>query len=182
MVQFLAALTMVVAVASDSPKFVGASHSSGKLQWISDYGQALEATRRDERPLLVVLESPRDEEKALDDDVLAAASDKLLSKYDLCRVDATTSYGKQVAESFRAKQLPHVAIIDKSGSVVLHKQAGQPSAAEFKSALEKHQLGLRSAAVVQTSYFRGDGALQPSSAVNSPGYCPSCQRAAMGLQ
>ena len=50
---------------------------------------------------------------------------KLLGAYELCHVDVSTEYGKQVAKAFGATQFPHTAIIDRTGAVVLFKKPGQ---------------------------------------------------------
>ncbi|MEN1679226.1 MAG: hypothetical protein AAGJ46_06505 [Planctomycetota bacterium] len=113
------------------------------LQWQADYGKALEQTRSDERPLLVVIDTPAaDAEKGLEK-ALSATDKKLLSNYDLCRVNADTKYGKAVAEVFKAETLPYMAIIDKSGSIILHSQAGDMSADALASTLAKYKSGSR---------------------------------------
>jgi hypothetical protein len=120
----------------------------------------------------------------LDDALLSAEGEQgaLLKSYRLCRVDATTEYGKKVAKAFGATQLPHTAIIDRTGSVVLFKQAGQIAATDWNAALAKYQSGV-SQPVARTQYYRG--ATQPvfnvQGASANPSYCPSCQRRAMGM-
>jgi hypothetical protein len=54
---------------------------------------------------------------------------------------------------FNAKEFPHVAIIDKTGSMVIFKKTGQIDSAEWQKILTSHKSGER-----------------PSS------YCPNCQR------
>jgi len=71
----------------------------------------------------------------------------------LCHVDVTTDYGQKVAKAFNAKEFPHVAIIDKTGSMVIYKKTGQIDSAEWQKILTSHKTGER-----------------PSS------YCPNCQR------
>jgi hypothetical protein len=63
----------------------------------------------------------------------------------------TTEYGKKVAEVFHAKEFPHVAIIDKTGSMVIFKKTGQIDSAEWQKILTNNKAGERP-------------------------YCPNCQR------
>jgi hypothetical protein len=86
----------------------------------------------------------------------------------------TTEYGKRVAEAFRAEEFPFAAIIDKTGSVVLHKTAGKMSDEKWQTTLTTYKTGERKTKALQTSFFRGE----VSSSVQSPSYCPSCQRRA----
>lgn len=116
------------------------------LDWQKDYGKALEQTRSDDRPLLVVIDDAESADKSVSK-ALAATDKTLLGSYDLCRVKADTKYGKAVAEVFKAESLPFVAIIDKSGSVILHSQAGAVSAEGFASTLTKFKSGSRAVRV-----------------------------------
>lgn len=197
MFQMLVAMTVATAVVTSSPD---AADTAMQQEWRSDYGQALEATRTNERPLLVVID--RQDDEKLSESALADSAETL-AKYNLCRVDASTPYGKEVASSFKAAEFPFLAIIDKSGSVILRKEAGDAGIAQWKNAVEENQLGLRQAPVAHTVAYRGEtstpavsatpatetviegfstGMPVSSPAVASPGYCPACQRAAMGLQ
>ena len=77
---------------------VDASQASANA-WHADYGVALAETKQEEHPLLVVFEQPGDNAKQLDPSLLSAESGAFpLDSYALCRIDATTDYGKQVAE------------------------------------------------------------------------------------
>ena len=109
------------------------------LKWEADYGKALEQTRADDRPLLIVIDNPNaDAEQAPESLVGKQEIEKsVLRKYDLCRVDVTTDYGKAVAKVFKAKTFPYVAIIDKTGSVILHSQSGPVS--EYGDRSDAHQ-------------------------------------------
>ncbi|HYO23731.1 MAG TPA: hypothetical protein VEQ85_02165 [Lacipirellulaceae bacterium] len=153
-----------------------------QANWQADYGKALAATRSDQRPLLVVLDIPSNPQASLSGELLAAQGEqaKLLEAYELCHVDVSTAYGKQVAEAFKATQFPHTAIIDRTGAVVLFKKPGQIGATEWNATLAKYQSGVQP--VSQTSFYRG-GSVMPTSypAMSNGSYCPSCQRAAMGL-
>src|SRR5688572_28686639 len=89
--------------------------------WKASYGKALQATKENDQPLLVVLDRPnsenaRVEPKLLSEGSVESESADQLKKYQLCHVDVTSDYGKKVAKAFRATSFPHVAIIDKTGS------------------------------------------------------------------
>lgn len=156
--------------------FTTAGVTSDAVHWQSDYGKALEASRADSRPLLIVLDKPNDPQAAAEEDQLTAEGEQeeLLGAYECCHVDVTTEYGKKVADAFKAEEFPFAAIIDKTGSVVLHKTAGKVSDAEWQETLATYKAGERQTKALQTSFYRGE----VSSSVQSPSYCPSCQRRA----
>ena len=153
------------------------------VQWQDNYGDALKATRaEDQQPLLVVLDEPQTKETRVEPTLMGegnapAANKKLLKRFHLVHVDATTPYGQKLAGLFKAKRFPHVAIIDKSGSVILYKKSGQIDKTEWTNALESHQDGERVAAKHISYKLSGDSAQTTSTpATSSNGYCPSCQR------
>lgn len=161
--------------------------SSKPAQWQADYGKALAATRADDRPLLVVLDDPTNPKKAVEDDQLKTDGDQaqLLAKYQLCHIDASTEYGQRVAKVFKANKFPFTAIIDKTGSIVLHKKQGQLTDAEWNETLSAYKSGERSTADHYTTSYRGgqvsgsDSSFSipaASTSIVSPSYCPSCQR------
>ncbi len=157
-----------------------AQPATGPVTWEADYGKALEATRHDDRPLLVVLDLPADTESAIDSEQLALKGQqgKLLSSYQLCHIDASTRYGQKVAEVFRAEQFPFTAIIDKTGSIVLCKKKGQLSTTEWEDVLATYQDGEPSSVTRHTTAYRGGsmfGGDLSTTDVRSPAYCPSCQ-------
>jgi uncharacterized protein (DUF1778 family) len=167
MVEFLA--MTVIAIST-----VGVSTDA--VEWQSDYGKALEASRADARPLLIVLDNPSDPQAAVEENQLAAEGEQqeLLGAYECCHVDVTSEYGKKVADAFKAHEFPFAAIIDKTGSVVLHKTAGKMSDETWQKTLATYKAGERQTKAIQTTYFRGE----VTSSVQSPSYCPSCQRRA----
>lgn len=180
MISYLAA-----AVVAISP----ASHASATVQWQADYGKALEATRHDDHPLLVVIDDSKNEQSKIDAKLLSEHK-QLLQKYQLCRVDVSTEYGKRVAERFGATKFPHTTIIDKTGKVVLFKKRGQIAEQEWKSVLETHKSGLLSTRMAHSTFFRGGSTQTASPAISTqgtifspnysdPSYCPSCQRNAV---
>jgi hypothetical protein len=152
------------------------------VTWQADYGDALEATRASaDKPLLVVLDEPQAEATRVQPALLEGKADvkeaKLLQHYRLVHIDASTKYGRKVAGAFRAKRFPHMAIIDKSGKVVLFKKSGKISSTEWTSALEEHQDGERVAAKHVSYKLNDDAAASTSTpAYRSNSYCPSCQR------
>jgi len=127
----------------------GAAAYAGEPAWSSDYGIALRAAREARRPLLVVLDDPADVEAQVDQISLAALeTGELLDHYELCRVDVSTAYGREVARRFRAATFPTTAIIDRTGSVVIFSKAGQFSDREWRDTLAGYQHGLRRPAPV----------------------------------
>jgi hypothetical protein len=156
MINFIATATLAISLMASAPK---APH------WETSYGKALEATRAGQDPLLVVLDKPGSdaqiEPALLSEDETGSDTSKLLSPYRLCHVDVTTEYGQKVAKAFHAKEYPHVAIIDKTGSVVIFKKSGPIKQDEWKQILASHKSGERAHVVLKP-------ATQP--------YCPNCQR------
>ena len=154
--------------------------------WHGNYSQAVAETKQESQPLLVVFDKPGDENAELDPSLLSAESGAIpLDSYALCHIDATTEYGKQVAEGFKVTEFPHVAIIDKSGSVVLRRVSGDISQSEWKQVLKEHKNGDRSSAVTHTVAKPLKASTTPSftptmsSPISTPSYskpyCPSCQ-------
>jgi hypothetical protein len=170
MVSSFAAAVMALSTLAASAATTG----SGSLQWQADYGKALAATRQEERPLLVVLDVPGDPKEALEAEQLETKGEQgaLLGSYQLCHVDVTTKYGKKVAKAFRAKEFPFTAIIDRTGSWVLVKKAGQISSDEWLETLARYKQGEQSTKTFTTSFYRGDSDTAVSSSVSG---CKACQ-------
>lgn len=150
--------------------------------WQASYGQALQATRDGNQPLLVVLDKPNSNSgriapELLSEGTVSGHSAELLKSYQLCHVDVTTEYGKKVAEAFKAKSFPQIAIIDKTGSVILHREKGQVDLAEWEKMLTEYKEGLRTSAkaVSHVSYKPAESASHTGSSSSSRPYCPSCQ-------
>lgn len=149
-------------------------------EWQSDYGDALAATRADNQPLLVVLDEPQTEATRIEPALLSEGSAKTddakqFENYNLCHVDVTTKYGKKVARAFKAKRFPHVAIIDRSGSVVIFKKSGKMDSKEWTSVLKTHRNGERVAARHVSYKLNGDSS-DSAPTYHNKSYCPSCQR------
>src|SRR6476660_10646929 len=139
MINFIATATLAIGLLAASPK---------APEWETSYGKALEETRSGQDPLLVVLDKPSSKDARIAPALLSeekATSDtsKLLKPYRLCHVDVTTEYGQKVAKVFNAKEFPHVAIIDKTGSMVIYKKTGQIDSAEWQKILNANKAGER---------------------------------------
>jgi hypothetical protein len=173
MVHSLAAAVVALSALAAS----AATSGSGSLQWQADYGEALAATRDQERPLLVVLDVPADPKAALESEQLEPKGEqgKLLGSYELCHVDVSTKYGKKVADAFHAKDFPFTAIIDRTGSFVLAKQSGPISSDEWLDTLARYQDGIRSSATFTTSFYRGGSADSDTTVVSPISGCKACQ-------
>jgi len=176
MVSFVTAVSIAVSALTANASSSGAD----AVQWQADYGKALAATRQDDRPLLVVLDVPGDPKEAIETEQFEIEGEqgKLLESYQLCHVDASTKYGKKVAKAFRAKVFPFTAIIDKTGSVVLLKKAGQISDDEWQETLAKYQTGEQSTKTFTTTFYRGGS---ESNKTITPSGCTSCQLRAARL-
>jgi hypothetical protein len=147
------------------------------VEWEASYGKALEATRAVEHPLLVVLDKPAAADARVAPELLGsgAAAGKeaeLLRPYQLCHVDVTTEYGQKVAQAFKAKSFPFVAVIDKTGSVIIYSKAGKIGSDEWNKMLSTYKSGDRSLAVSRVSYKL----VNPSNGTISTGTCPNCQQ------
>lgn len=166
------------------------------VQWETDYGKALRATRADDRPLLVVLESPTEGNQAIKqvahtETVSQEREAELLSSYQLCRIDVTTDYGKKVAGAFKATSFPHTSVIDKTGSVVIFAKTGQLADSEWMETLATYKHGNRSDAILAESHTatshvvfrRPYSSVESTSSFGTPtctkcqrnGNCPNCQ-------
>ncbi len=181
MLTYLASATLLVGLVTATPQ---------PPQWESSYGKALATTREGDHPLLVVIDKPGTEgsqidPKLLSQDTIEGNAYKAVEPYNLCHVDATTEYGQKVADVFQAKTFPYVAIIDKTGSVVVFRKAGKMEAAEWERVLASHKSGERtgSTAVSRVSYkpVSSEGTVieNTSGSYSSGSYCPNCQRKSM---
>src|SRR3954453_8329558 len=140
MMNFVVTATLAIGVLAAAPK---------APQWETSYGKALEETRDGQDPLLVVLDKPNSKEARIEPALLSEDSPssdttRLLRPYRLCHVDVSTEYGQKVAKAFKAKEFPQVAIIDKTGSTVIFKKAGQIKPGEWKEILTSYKSGERS--------------------------------------
>jgi hypothetical protein len=172
MISYMAIATVAIGLLAASPK----PHT-----WEVSYGKALEASRADKSPLLVVLDKPNSEEARIEPALLgdgqpAGRQAELLRPYRLCHVDVTTEYGQKVAKAFNAKNFPHVAIIDKTGSSVIFSKAGKIEAAEWEKALTLHRNGERIVRSVSHVTYKPAASPVIYGSPSGGSYCPSCQR------
>jgi hypothetical protein len=196
-----AVVTSLVALSLVAPSVtLAASKDAPAIAWQADYGKALEETREESRPLLIVLDNPSDEAQSLDARLLEQDPDAMsLDSYELCRIDVSTAYGKRVADVFRATEFPHAAIIDRTGSMILRRVEGNVSTKQWKETLARYEAGIsKSAAMHRVSkpivsepttvaspvtYSTPAPSAAPSATYAVPGevysapapYCPSCQ-------
>jgi hypothetical protein len=118
--------------------------------WLGDYGLALQKTKEQGKPLLIVIDLPgrsvtRGEAARVEPAGYAAGSEgsEALKDYVLCRIDASSKYGRSVVAAFQATTLPHTAIIDRRGASILYTKQGQFSSSEWTTTLTSYRHGVR---------------------------------------
>jgi hypothetical protein len=172
MMSYIATATLAVGLLATTPQ---------APVWQASYGKALEATREGNQPLLVVLDKPTSDDAKVEPALLSEGSIsgqavEALKPYQLCHVDVTSEYGKKVAEAFHAKTFPAVAIIDKTGSVIIHRQTGKIDTAGWVKMLNEHKNGLRpTAKTVSHVSYKAVMASPYQGVTTGRPYCPSCQ-------
>ena len=85
-------------------------------QQFQNYTAAYRAAQREKKPLLVILNPGRDSDTVpvhLDDVRKTEQRRKLLDRYVLVEIDASTPHGETIHKLFDNKSLPHVAVIDR---------------------------------------------------------------------
>jgi hypothetical protein len=148
-----------------------------QLSWETHYGKAIESARRHSKPLVVVIENPAQPQQRLDETRLlegAAAAEKL-EGYELCRVDASTDYGKKVAQAFGARSFPYTAVSDERSKYLTYRKAGQLSSDEWASALASAHRSAAPAATQGVSVAPISSSPVFAVPSRTPAYCPSCQ-------
>ena len=82
--------------------------TSKELKWSNHYAKAKDAARTANRPLLVVIENSKDPAQRFAAERLAANEKQrqLMRRFELCKVDVSTEYGKRVAQAYNADILP----------------------------------------------------------------------------
>lgn len=173
MVHTLVAALVTIGAVSATPVSV----ETGGAKWESNYTKALAETRKNDRPLLVVLDKPGEPKEALKEEQLNVKGEQgeLLESYELCHIDASTKHGKKVASAFHATEFPFTAIIDKNGEFILTKKTGQLSGKQWEQTLAKFQKGKKSAQSY-SSFYRGG--VDTGISVGNTG-CKACQLRAM---
>ena len=85
-------------------------------QQFQNYTAAYRAAQREKKPLLVILNPGRESDTVpvhLDDIRKTEQRRKLLDRYVLVEIDASTPHGETIHKLFDNKSLPHVAVIDR---------------------------------------------------------------------
>ncbi len=95
--------------------------SAGASGEYDDYGEALQAARRQGRPLIVVLYRRSEAKTAVP---VGESLGRLRRRFVICRVNVETPSGAQLARAFRRDRFPHVAVIDARQMVILQRHAG----------------------------------------------------------
>lgn len=143
--------------------------ATGDLEWTTHYAQAKKSAAEHHRPLLVVLEDPNDPESKFDEAQMVndESNRELAGKFELCRVDVTTEYGKRVAKAFGANELPYTAITDKSAKFITFRKAGKMNAEQWASTMSETKDGATTVTPVENTTI--DWSLIPAQP-----YCPNC--------
>ena len=170
--------------------FASAVTGSNDLSWSTNYGKAKTEAKTAERPLLIVMEDPSKPETRLNETEFTSAgrNAELLKKYQLCRIDVTTEYGRKVAEAFKASEFPYTACTDKTASFITYRGAGQMTSESWESVLSAHSDGAMTTSEVHQTYrpvFEQQSPIKSATPVYtipsyqdpySPNYCPNCVR------
>ena len=114
-------------------------------EWISDYGQALEAARAANRPLLIVLDDPTRPEGQISQASVRndTTQNTLLQQFILCHIDVTTGYGRRVVEAFGVGDFPYTVITDRAVKTIIYSRVGQFRSADWVTTLVRYQNGER---------------------------------------
>ena len=112
----------------------------GRDQWNADYHNALKEARSKQKALVVVLENSENPAEAFNQSALG--SDKkvasLLGKYELCRIDVSTDYGKKIAAAFGANEFPVTVVSDAKCKVIRHRKVGSPTVKVWRTMLAQN--------------------------------------------
>lgn len=144
------ALAQVPTQAPTAPASFGDSNAP---IWKTSYAEAYHAGKNGRRPVLVVIDKPADPAYRIDQasfvrtDV-GSAERALLASYELCHIDASTEYGRKIANSFKATEFPYLAITDRQVEVLLVEHTGRMSQDRWMTTLAKYRAGRRAEPVV----------------------------------
>ncbi len=112
-------------------------------KWHSDYGLALKAAQVSGKPLLILVQEPAQVTPVSTNRAEQKQITQLLANYELCRIDASSKYGQDVAKAFRASALPFTAIISKDVKQQLYRHGGALETGELISVLTQYQAGVK---------------------------------------
>lgn len=131
----------------------GASYDAGPTAHYVSYTTGYEAARAQGRPMLLILNPGADSTgEAVTFEALSKTRQRrdLLKKYVVVIVDSQTRHGRQVRESFRVRQLPYVAVIDKRQQKQIYRTSEALQGQQWTWILDTYQTGERPASA---SYF-----------------------------
>lgn len=129
-------------------------NASSGIDWTSDYSEALTTARCEGRPMLVVLEN-REKAKERAGSIFHVEP-KLLTQFEICRVDVGSDYGKKVADRFSPSELPYTVITDNECEQIVFRGVGERTIVQWTETLEVH-----------ADEAEGDGATGSNSASTS---------------
>ena len=138
---FLVSLAMATSLLGADVHGVDTNH----VDWMQDYGAALELARSSQRPLLIIFE--RDSSPGRQIEQVTYTPDRtqslLLTNYTTCRIDVGTEHGMQVAQAFKISHFPYTVITDKRVAKIILRRHGNFTANEWISMLVDYQDGRR---------------------------------------
>ena len=154
------------------------SATPGDIEWFDNYGTALNSARTEKRPLLVVLENSTVPKGQLEqvNQLEDTMQNVLLTKYKLCRINAATPYGKQVAESFHVKKFPYTIVTDNRAKKIVYRHPGKFSSDDWGNTLAAYQNGKITRNASSGRLFGGESSqssLFAPSTTTTPVYCPT---------
>lgn len=181
---------LIVAGLASISLTVSAAGAPAELEWSAHYANAKAEAAAKQRPLLVVLEDSSNPAGQFKADELATQGQQveLLKKYELCRMDVNTAYGKKVAEAFNATEFPLTVVTDRTANFITYRADGALDTEQWQSMLAvqiSKPVRVETAKVV-TGYPNGTTA-QPASqypaaypaytpSQSVPSNCPNCVR------
>lgn len=149
--------------------------------WSGDYGKALAMARASRKPLIVLIEKTEDPNQCVDvaETFGAGEHEDVTVKFELCRVNASTQYGQELAKSFGVYQFPFTAISTRDGMRIAYRRQGPITSDQFQAALgtvQSHTV-LRPSLDPESALAPWDGSAS-AGRINSPvvpGNCPNCR-------
>ena len=141
MVRLHAACLLLLAI----PSGMAFAEAADLKFWWSDYGSAYRLAQKEGKPLLVVFEnSGLRGQPSQHIHIKSQNSDaKLLTAYVLCRIDASSEEGRELARQFAAPGFPSVVITDKRLDRVIYRRHGPLSTLDWSTMLVSYRSGER---------------------------------------
>jgi thioredoxin-related protein len=103
--------------------------------WNSDYARAVDVARRQQRPLVVVLEDQSQRQETAS--ILANPAVRMtLRECSVCRLDVRTRRGAAVAERLNATTFPYTVISDRTGRKIVFRGSADLSRDEWLQLLD----------------------------------------------